>query len=464
MRRSRAVDALRAVAVLLVMLHHLPIGPLVNRSPWLAWLRDLHAAGFVGVSLFLVLSGFSIHLRVAAGAPFRTRAFLLRRLVRLHPTYYVAMCFAGAVAWVSAAAGHPWTQPQWGFSSAPVPVPVLVVVHLTVVAGTLIPPGWLMVTWSLALEEQIYLVYAAAVGWMRRTRPVAWVLCALALCLVFRVGSELVLPSVPKSFGPLAAQSSWVSALAFQQAPARLAEWLLGALAAEWYVGNQRLPRLLTARVTAAAALAGLWWLFGHRGGYGTLAGHPFSATDLVFDPACGLAFFVLLCACLAAERRRGDAGRTDAGRTGARRTDAGRTDAGRRDPERGYAWPRRRLPAFGGGLAWLGERSYSLYLVHAPIVGTTFALAGGLLQPAAGRLAVAAVAVALSVGCAAVLYRCVEAPCTAWSKRVGRPRTTTPVSGDARVLVAAAPETRARPELNAAPATRTGREVSAVR
>jgi peptidoglycan/LPS O-acetylase OafA/YrhL len=453
MRRSRAVDALRAVAVLLVMLHHLNIGPLVNRSPWLAWLRDLHAAGFVGVSLFLVLSGFSIHLRTAAGAQFRTRAFLLRRFLRLHPTCYVAMCFAGAVALLSAAAGHPWTQPQWGFSGAPIPVPVLVAVHLTVLAGTLIPPGWLMVTWSLALEEQIYLVYAAAVGRMRRTGPVVWVLAGLALCLAFRVGSELVLPSVPKSFGPLAAQSSWVSALAFQQAPARLAEWLLGALAAEWYVGNQRLPRLLTARVTAAAALAGLWWLFGHRGGYGTLAGHPFAATDLVFDPAGGLAFFVLLCACLAAERRRD-------GRAGAARGGTGR----RRDPERRYAWPRRRLPAFGGGLAWLGERSYSLYLVHAPIIGTTFALATGLLGPPAGRLAVAAVAVALSVGCAAVLYRYVEAPCAAWSKRAGRPRTTTPVSGDARVLVAATPDTRTRPGVAATPGTPTGREVNAAR
>src|SRR5437763_15791260 len=109
--RSRAVDALRAVAVLLVLLHHLPIGPLVT-SPWLAWLRDLHEAGFVGVSLFLVLSGFSIHLLMAAGAPFRLRAFLVRRFLRLHPTYYVAMCFAGAVAAVAAAGGHPRTWPQ----------------------------------------------------------------------------------------------------------------------------------------------------------------------------------------------------------------------------------------------------------------------------------------------------------------------------------------------------------------
>ncbi len=417
-RRSRAVDALRAVAVLLVLLHHLDIGPVVFGTPWLAWLRDLHAAGFVGVSLFLVLSGFSIHLRVAAGAQFRTRAFLWRRFLRLHPTYYAAMCFAAAVALVSAAAGHPWAHPRWGFADTPMPVPVLVAVHVTVLAGTLVPPGWLMVTWSLALEEQIYLVYAAAVRRMRRTSPVVWVLAGLALCLVWRVAAELLLPSTPKSFAPLAPQSSWVAALAFQQVPSRLAEWLLGALAAEWYAGNQRLPRVLTSRVTALAGLAGVWWLFGHRGGYGTLGGHPFAATDLVFDPATGLAFAVLLCGCLAAERRRAERHRGGS--------------------------------ALVGRLAWLGERSYSLYLVQAPVLGTTFALCTGMIRPAAGRLAVAALAVALAVAAAALLYRFVEAPTTAWSKRAGRRRGDRPdqapaqrsavASSDQRYATASAP------------------------
>lgn len=398
------MDALRAVAVLLVLLHHLDIGPLVDHTPWLAWLRELHAAGFLGVSLFLVLSGFSIHLRMAAGAEFRTRAFLWRRFLRLHPTYYVAMCFAGVLALVSAAGGHPWPQPQWGFTGGHIPVAVLLAVHVTVLAATVVPPGWLMVTWSLALEEQIYLVYAAVLGRLRRTGPVRWVLVALAACLVCRIAAELVLPSVPKNFSSLAGQPSWVATLAFQQVPARLAEWLLGALAAEWYVGNQRLPRVLSSRLAAAAGLAGVWWLFAHRGGYGQLAGHPFAATDLVFDPAAGVAFFVLLCGCLAAERRHA------------------------------------RTAAMTAGMAWLGERSYSLYLVHAPILGTAFALAAGLTGPAAGRIAVAGGAVALSIGCAAILYRYVEAPCAAWSKRSGEGQRGKAASSDQRYAAASAP------------------------
>jgi peptidoglycan/LPS O-acetylase OafA/YrhL len=72
------------------------------------------------------------------------------------------------------------------------------------------------------------------------------------------------------------------------------------------------------------------------------------------------------------------------------------------------------------------------MYLVHAPVIGTTFALAAGLVVPATGRVAVALLAVALSVGAAVLLHRYVEAPCAARSQRVGRrpapERTAEPV------------------------------------
>jgi peptidoglycan/LPS O-acetylase OafA/YrhL len=399
MRRSRAVDALRAVAVLLVLMHHLDIG-----QPALAPLRELHKVGFLGVSLFLVLSGFSIHLRVAGGAEFRTGAFLRRRFLRLHPTYYVAMGFTGVVALVSALGGRPWAWPQWSDGSH-IPAWLLVLVHLTVLAGTLIPPGFLMVTWSLALEEQIYLVYAAVVRRIRRVDPWRWLVGALLVCLTFRVLVELALPSVPKNFPPGHGQWSWWATLAYQQAPARLAEWFTGALVAEWYAGAQRLPRLVTGRLlgplSAAAGLTGVWLLFGHRFGWTALAGHRFALSDVLFDPYAGLAFGALLATCLAAEQR-------------------GRT----------------RAPT--AALAWLGERSYSLYLVHAPIIGTSFALARGLVDPPLGRIAVAASAVALSIGAACVLFRYVEAPCMAWSKRSGQRSAV--ASSDQRYAAASAP------------------------
>ncbi|HST64794.1 MAG TPA: acyltransferase [Mycobacteriales bacterium] len=388
MRRSVAVDALRGVAVLLVLLHHLDIGVLVGGSVWLLPVKLLHEAGFLGVSLFLVLSGFSIHLRVASGGSFAARPFLLRRFVRLQPTYYVALGAALLLAAVAVVAGQPWPQPRWGLPGTPIPVWALLLTHLSVLAGTIVPPGWLSITWSLALEEQIYLLYAAVVGRLRRVPAWRWLLAALAACLAYRLAAELVLPSVPKSFPPGDGRWSWAATAAFQQVPARMAEWFTGALIAQWWAGTQRLPRALSGRASvpalAAAALGVLLLMFTHRAGWTTLAGHRFAFTDVLFDPWAGLAFGALLVCCLAGERR--------AERPGATAT----------------------------GLAWLGERSYSMYLAHAPIVGTTFALAGGLLGTVPGRLAVCGLAVALSVAGTVLLYRYVEAPCTARSKRVG--------------------------------------------
>ena len=392
-----AVDALRGVAVLLVLLHHLDIGVLVDGSAWLLPLKLLHEAGFLGVSLFLVLSGFSIHLRVASGGSFAARPFLLRRFVRLQPTYYVALAFALLLALVGVLAGHGWPQPRWGLPGTPIPAWALLLTHLSVLAGTIVPPGWLSITWSLALEEQIYLLYAAVAGRLRRVPAWRWLLVALGACLAYRLAAQLVLPSVPKSFPP-GDQWSWAATAAFQQVPARMAEWFTGALIAQWWAGSQRLPRALTGAVSgplvAAGALAVMLLMFTHRAGWTSLAGHRFALTDVLFDPVAGLAFGALLVCCLAGERRGDRPGPPTA------------------------------------GLAWLGERSYSMYLAHAPILGTTFLLARGLMAGPAGRLAVCGGAVALSIAGTILLYRYVEAPFTARSKRIGV-RPTQRVSAD---------------------------------
>ncbi|WFG44925.1 acyltransferase family protein [Pseudonocardia alni] len=66
--------------------------------------------------------------------------------------------------------------------------------------------------------------------------------------------------------------------------------------------------------------------------------------------------------------------------------------------------------------LRWVGTRSFSLYLVHEPIVVST-ALALRTSNP----LLVAAVALPLSLVVAAVFFRCVEFPSWQLARRVGR-------------------------------------------
>jgi peptidoglycan/LPS O-acetylase OafA/YrhL len=96
-RRLLAVDALRAVAALMVLLLHSPLN-VVTDPLALQLVFPLAVIGGSGVGLFLVISGFSIHLRWAArpdaNHQFSLRGFWARRFWRLYPAYYVALALS----------------------------------------------------------------------------------------------------------------------------------------------------------------------------------------------------------------------------------------------------------------------------------------------------------------------------------------------------------------------------------
>lgn len=72
----------------------------------------------------------------------------------------------------------------------------------------------------------------------------------------------------------------------------------------------------------------------------------------------------------------------------------------------------------------WLGDRSYSLYAVHFPIVLLAWALIGRLDLPRAASLTlVLLLGVGLSILTAHLAYRLVERPSTIRSRSVGRPQ-----------------------------------------
>lgn len=104
------VDGLRAVALLLVLGHHLLGLFAVQSGRWGAvsfpadWGRVAESspaaqglfAGFIGVDLFFVISGFVLGLPfarqyLAGGAGVDVRAFYRRRLIRLEPPYLIAV-------------------------------------------------------------------------------------------------------------------------------------------------------------------------------------------------------------------------------------------------------------------------------------------------------------------------------------------------------------------------------------
>jgi peptidoglycan/LPS O-acetylase OafA/YrhL len=141
-RRDLGLDALRAIAVLMVIGHHylpsaasaLPGGILLSRA---------FAADWTGVDLFFVISGMLVggQLLDYFHRPRAVRTFYARRLARTVPLYAVLFAAAAGVA-----------GPGQSLSDA---------VRLT---------GWFGVTWSLAVEEQFYLLLPLLIGFVSRER------------------------------------------------------------------------------------------------------------------------------------------------------------------------------------------------------------------------------------------------------------------------------------------------------
>lgn len=151
------LDAIRGVAVLLVLVQHFGLLG-----------RDGGRAGQIGVTLFFVLSGYLITGLLLAerrrSGTVSLRRFYVRRARRLWP----ALIFVVAVAWAFGLPGNP-------------------LVALTYTSNIYIDLGGDLGaythTWTLAMEEQFYLVWPAAfllLSRWRRALPVV-VIAALAL-------------------------------------------------------------------------------------------------------------------------------------------------------------------------------------------------------------------------------------------------------------------------------------------
>src|SRR5665213_846978 len=165
--RLDSIDALRGIAALMVAGYHIwghygvyPF-PSLGVVPWtksaglLAYLVSPLRWGYLGVGLFLVLSGFCIHLPFArkrdeAGSyQFEWRKFYLRRLWRLYPAYAASVIGTFVLLLV---ASH-WTK---FIGSAPSVGDLIA--HLTLTHGYFDRYfyGIVDVYWSLALEFQLY--------------------------------------------------------------------------------------------------------------------------------------------------------------------------------------------------------------------------------------------------------------------------------------------------------------------
>jgi peptidoglycan/LPS O-acetylase OafA/YrhL len=173
-----ALDGLRGIAIILVLLHHFTYYRPTSGI-------DAQVAGvlfffWTGVDLFFVLSGFLITgiLLDSRNSEQYFTSFYARRTLRIFPLYYLTLLVAfvvlpnyPAVHAVLLGREQPVTlPPQWPYW--------LYLTNFSIAGGGWVH-GWVDVAWSLAIEEQFYLVWPLLI-WLCPPRLVAW-LCAVIL-------------------------------------------------------------------------------------------------------------------------------------------------------------------------------------------------------------------------------------------------------------------------------------------
>jgi peptidoglycan/LPS O-acetylase OafA/YrhL len=154
LKKIPQLDAVRGLAVLLVLVHNTDKYPSLH-------LHLISDNGWMGVDLFFVLSGFLITgiLLDTRQSDGYFRNFYARRCLRIWPLYYSVLFFMFVIVpflgpfeahSVFEARSSPW----WAFpvflQNVLVPIPAMAT-------------GPLGVTWSLAVEEQFYLVWPLVV-------------------------------------------------------------------------------------------------------------------------------------------------------------------------------------------------------------------------------------------------------------------------------------------------------------
>lgn len=161
MKRILELDALRAVAAGIVLVFHL--------NPY------AFAFGWTGVDLFFVLSGYLITSIILdhGDTPGFFRNFYMRRGLRIWPIYYLTLIFLVATNGLL-------RQPQ---PLAGLPYAFTYTQYLPLYFHRPNPPFHRAFdhSWTLALEEQFYLVWPLLLTFIKQRKHVIWLCLAVIL-------------------------------------------------------------------------------------------------------------------------------------------------------------------------------------------------------------------------------------------------------------------------------------------
>lgn len=354
-----ALDGLRFLAAMLVVAAHMA-SMWMERFGHVEWLAPVKTLSALGMSLFFVLSGFVIHYnyRAIAHEKGAMRRFAMARFARLYPLYLLVLA-------LGVGAGGHWRDME----------PVQFFTYLTLTQSwvywkvgdqALINSlgGLAAVTWSISTEIFFYVAYACGIAQivsrLKTTKALIEAgLGAYILWMAFYSWFAFTLPAeTHEEFSD--SLQRWV---VYFSPYLRLAEFIVGACAAQAFLQQRPAPNywwLTLAALAMLAAHAAVYSLPEVAATYGAALYGPL------------VAVFLLLCAQCSAHRLA-----------------------------RFFAHP---------ALRGLGHASYSIYLWHGVVLVAAFAAMARLeLENVAVGIMFAAMA-ALLLG-AVISYRLFEIP-----------------------------------------------------
>jgi len=243
-RRIDFIDQIRGIAILTVFLVHcLTVSFIYSGQDdlsWVGWVRDFNAPKALlilfpinvisgGVPIFFAVSGFCIHLSFLRNPNWRN--FAIRRFFRIYPPYFFAVLLFAIIL------PFPWSNVPWGQGLMAQLGSHLALVHNY---NENFIFGINAAFWSIAVEAQLYIVYpillalVSRLGWHRTLlymavleisiRAVVGILFALDTNKY--LASPVTLISSPLTFSPLV---FWYS-------------WSIGALVADAYFFGRTIP------------------------------------------------------------------------------------------------------------------------------------------------------------------------------------------------------------------------------
>ena len=183
--RIENLDSLRASAILMVLVFH---STQLFSSQW-PWLWQFTQAGFFGVDLFFALSGYLIgslfFMEKNSTDDVKIRRFILRRISRTVPPYYLALCLSYLAVYFYR--GEPF---DFGY--------------LIFAQNYYQEMPFFFISWSLCVEEHFYLILPVFLTMYFKLIKKPGVLFVIALFLISLMPLSLRLAYQqihPKAFG-----------------------------------------------------------------------------------------------------------------------------------------------------------------------------------------------------------------------------------------------------------------------